>query len=97
MMSNAQGPGELIHRHSGDPGRTQRLGPYAIESLIDPEEERAGTAYRVRIEPHQRTRTHPAAAALVQPHRSSRHLHPGLLRRRRRDQQGQQHRLSLPA
>jgi mannose-6-phosphate isomerase-like protein (cupin superfamily) len=49
------GPSELIHRRSGAPGRTQRLGPYAIEALIDPAEEGAGTVYRVRIEPHQRT------------------------------------------
>jgi mannose-6-phosphate isomerase-like protein (cupin superfamily) len=46
----------LIHRPSGDPARIQRLGPYAIESLIDPDEEGAGTAYRVSIGPHRRTR-----------------------------------------
>jgi mannose-6-phosphate isomerase-like protein (cupin superfamily) len=45
----------LIHRRSGDPGRVQTLGPYAIESLIDPHEEGMGTAYRVRIGPNQRT------------------------------------------
>lgn len=45
----------LIHRPSGDPGRCQRLGPYVIESLLDDGEERAGTAYRVRVEPHQCT------------------------------------------
>ncbi len=45
----------VLHRRSGDPGRTERLGPYAIESLINPGEEGAGTVYRVRIEPHQRT------------------------------------------
>jgi mannose-6-phosphate isomerase-like protein (cupin superfamily) len=33
----------------------ERLGPYAIETLIRPDEEGAGTAYRVRIEPHSRT------------------------------------------
>ncbi len=33
----------------------EQLGPYAIESLIGPEEERAGTVYRVRIGPHART------------------------------------------
>ena len=33
----------------------QKLGPYEIESLIPPEDEGAGTAYRVRIEPHQTT------------------------------------------
>lgn len=31
------------------------LGPYRIESLIPPDQEAAVTAYRVRIEPHQRT------------------------------------------
>ena len=46
---------ELIHRHSGDPARTQRLGPYILESLIDADEEVAGTVYRVRIPPQQRT------------------------------------------
>jgi mannose-6-phosphate isomerase-like protein (cupin superfamily) len=45
----------LIHRHTPDPARRQYLGPYGIESLIDPEEEGAGTAYRVRIEPESRT------------------------------------------
>jgi mannose-6-phosphate isomerase-like protein (cupin superfamily) len=34
----------------------QRLGVYAIEALIDAAEERAGTVWRVRIEPNQRTR-----------------------------------------
>ena len=48
-------PLSLIHRHSGDPARTQRLGPYLLESLIDAEEEVAGTAYRVTIGPHERT------------------------------------------
>lgn len=43
----------LIHRSSGGPG--QRLGPYQIESLIQPHEEGAGTVYRVRIEPRQTT------------------------------------------
>lgn len=43
----------LIHRTSGHAG--QRLGPYQIESLLSPSEEAAGTVYRVRIEPHQRT------------------------------------------
>ena len=45
----------LIHRASGDPQRTRDLGPYRLESLIDPEEEAAGTAYRVSIGPHART------------------------------------------
>ena len=34
---------------------TERLGPYQIETLLHPQEEGAGTVYRVRIEPHQRT------------------------------------------
>lgn len=45
----------ILHRPSGVPERTQRLGPYLLESLIEPEEERAATFYRVRIEPHGRT------------------------------------------
>ena len=32
-----------------------RLGPYDIATLIAVEDEGAATAYRVRIEPHQRT------------------------------------------
>ena len=47
---------ELIHRPSGDPARVQHLGPYALESLIDPHEEGAATVYRVRIAPRERTR-----------------------------------------
>ena len=45
----------LIHRPSGNPARTRRLGPYHIESLIDPAEEAAGTAYRVRVAAGERT------------------------------------------
>jgi quercetin dioxygenase-like cupin family protein len=45
----------LIHRHTPDFARRQFLGPYGIESLIEPEEEAAGTAYRVHIAPQQRT------------------------------------------
>ena len=45
----------LIHRHTPDAARRQYLGPYGIESLIEPEEEGAGTAYRVRIAAGQRT------------------------------------------
>ena len=48
-------PPGLIHRASGNPQRVERLGPYIIESLIAPEEERAGTVYRVHIGPHART------------------------------------------
>ena len=45
----------LIHRPSGAEG--EHLGPYEIESLIQPDEEHAGTVYRVKIEPHQTTAT----------------------------------------
>lgn len=34
---------------------SQKLGPYEIEPLIPLEDEGAGTAYRVRIEPHSTT------------------------------------------
>ena len=47
---------QLVYRHSGDPVRTERLGPYILESLIDRNEEGAGAAYRVRIALHERTR-----------------------------------------
>ena len=40
---------KLIHRGSGSAARTERLGPYAIESLIDPGEEGRATVYRVAI------------------------------------------------
>lgn len=45
----------VIHRGSGDPQRTQQLGPYRIETLIDRVEQGAGTAYRVHIAAHERT------------------------------------------
>jgi mannose-6-phosphate isomerase-like protein (cupin superfamily) len=45
----------LIHRHSGSAARTERLGPYGIESLIDPSEEGRATVYRVCIAPQERT------------------------------------------
>ncbi len=45
----------IIHRSSGVAQRTARLGPYLLEALIDSEEERAATCYRVRVEPHSRT------------------------------------------
>jgi mannose-6-phosphate isomerase-like protein (cupin superfamily) len=45
----------IIHRHTPDAARIQYLGPYGIESLIEPEEEASGTAYRVHIAPGQRT------------------------------------------
>jgi len=49
------GPMHIVHRASGDPARTERLGPYVLESLLDADEEGSGTVYRVRIAPHQRT------------------------------------------
>ena len=45
----------ILHRPSGIPANAQALGPYGIETLIEPAEEIHGTAYRVRIEPFQRT------------------------------------------
>jgi quercetin dioxygenase-like cupin family protein len=48
-------PAGVIYRLSGDPGRVRQLGPYAIEALLAPDEERAGTVYRVRIAPQART------------------------------------------
>jgi mannose-6-phosphate isomerase-like protein (cupin superfamily) len=45
----------LIHRHTPDFARRQQLGPYGIESLVEAEEEGAGTVYRVSIEAMQRT------------------------------------------
>ena len=46
----------ILHQRAGSGSSAkQKLGPYEIESLIPPEEEAAGTAYRVRIEPHQTT------------------------------------------
>lgn len=45
----------ILHRQSGHAARAQQLGPYRIEALIPRDQEGAGTAYRVRIEPHQTT------------------------------------------
>jgi mannose-6-phosphate isomerase-like protein (cupin superfamily) len=46
----------ILHQRAGSSSSgKQRLGPYEIESLIPPEDEAAGTAYRVRIEPNQTT------------------------------------------
>lgn len=56
-MSDVNQAARVLHRSSGDEARVQRLGPYRIESLIDPAEEGAGTVYRIRIDPHQRTST----------------------------------------
>ena len=45
----------LVHRRSGDAARVRQLGPYGIETLIEPAEEAAATAYRVVIAPRRRT------------------------------------------
>jgi mannose-6-phosphate isomerase-like protein (cupin superfamily) len=45
----------LIHRRSNDRTRTQALGPYHIESLLDRHEEAAGTVYRVHVAARQKT------------------------------------------
>lgn len=45
----------LLHVKKTEAVKTARLGPYEIETLIALEDEGAATAYRVRIEPHQRT------------------------------------------
>src|SRR3954469_489659 len=45
----------LHQRLDSDSTPKQKLGPYEIESLIPPQDEAAGTVYRVRIEPHQTT------------------------------------------
>lgn len=41
----------IVFRSSGDPSRKESLGAYEIESLIDRDEESAGTVYRVAIAP----------------------------------------------
>lgn len=45
----------ILHLKETNEIPTARLGPYEIATLISTEEEGAATAYRVRIEPHQRT------------------------------------------
>ena len=45
----------LLHVKETNNSSKARLGPYEIETLISVEDEGAATAYRVRIEPHQRT------------------------------------------
>lgn len=45
----------VIHRKTGDVSRSVKLGPYQLETLIEPEEEITATFYRVQIDPHQRT------------------------------------------
>lgn len=59
-MANREGNSQqpalgIIHRRSGDPDRTQQLGPYRLETLIDPHEEGAGIVHRVSIAPRKRT------------------------------------------
>lgn len=46
---------KVLHVREGDGTDVRKLGPYQIESLISEADEAAGTAYRVRIEPYQRT------------------------------------------
>jgi mannose-6-phosphate isomerase-like protein (cupin superfamily) len=48
---------QVLHVREGEGTDTARLGPYEIETLIPLADEGAATAYRVRIEPHQRTAT----------------------------------------
>lgn len=49
-------PLRILHQSFDSSATTkQKLGPYEIESLIPLADEAAGTAYRVRIEPHQTT------------------------------------------
>jgi mannose-6-phosphate isomerase-like protein (cupin superfamily) len=47
----------VLHVREGEGTETARLGPYEIETLIPLADEGSATAYRVRIEPHQRTAT----------------------------------------
>ncbi|MFO0929627.1 MAG: cupin domain-containing protein [Gemmataceae bacterium] len=46
---------KVVHRASGDPARASQLGPYRIEPLLDRDEARAGTVYRVHIAAGERT------------------------------------------
>ncbi|HSJ03943.1 MAG TPA: cupin domain-containing protein [Verrucomicrobium sp.] len=47
---------QILHCTAKSPAApAQKLGPYEIQALIPREAEGAGTAYRVRIEPHQTT------------------------------------------
>lgn len=45
----------IIHRTSGNPARSRQLGPYRIEALLERDEAMAGTVWRVRIAPLERT------------------------------------------
>lgn len=56
-MSSSPRKLEVLHRGSGTVGDVAKLGPYEIETLIPEEKEGAVTAYRVTIEPHQKTNT----------------------------------------
>ena len=49
-------PLQILHGRSGDSARVQKLGPYAIETLIPPAAEGATTVYRVTIGVRERTR-----------------------------------------
>ena len=48
-------PLSILHVRAVDGADRRQLGPYQIESLVPPDQESAGTVYRVRIEPHERT------------------------------------------
>lgn len=50
-------PLRLLHVRAGEAAENARLGPYEIETLIPLADEGSATAYRVRIEPRQRTAT----------------------------------------
>ncbi len=45
----------IVHRQSGDPNRIQQLGPYRLETLLDPEEEGTGIVHRVYVASRERT------------------------------------------
>lgn len=45
----------ILHIASSQQTSTQALGPYQITPLISEEQESGGTAYRVQIQPHQKT------------------------------------------
>lgn len=47
----------VLHVREGGGGPPARLGPYEIETLVPEADEGAGTAYRIRIAPRQRTAT----------------------------------------
>jgi mannose-6-phosphate isomerase-like protein (cupin superfamily) len=45
----------IVHRRSGDPNRVRQLGPYRLETLLEPAEEGATNVHRVYVAPRQRT------------------------------------------